>query len=315
MKKQFVNLLEEGDVVNDYYLAVRKDLRDTQSGSKFLGMVFRDRTGEIGAVLWNNAESIASRFELGDVVNVKGTVNSYQNRLQVRVDQVLPLKQDEYESTDLIYTPEDSKQASQEFIKRLQAIENEWLSALANSFIEDTSFMEGFSGSAAGKKWHHAFPGGLMQHCYEMARIAETVCELFPQVDRDLLLIGVFLHDIGKIHELSQGMYVDYTTEGKLVGHLQIGCNMANRKMDAIDGFPDGLRLEVQHLILSHHSEMELGSPVIPKTLEAIVLALIDNLDAQTDAFKRVIEEAKGKRQEWSDYLPLIQRQIWTKDQ
>ncbi len=314
MKKQFVNLLEEGDVVNDYYLAVRKDLRDTQSGGKFLGMVFRDKTGEIGAVLWNNAETIASHFDLGDVVNVRGTVNSYQNRLQVRVDQVLPLKQDEYDADDLVYTPEDTKHASEELIKQLKTVENPWLRKLVDAFIEDTAFMESFSSAAAGKKWHHAFPGGLMQHCYEMGRIAETVCELFPQIDRDLLLAGVFLHDIGKLHELSQGMYVDYTTEGKLVGHLQIGCNMANRKMDAIEGFPENLRMEIQHLILSHHSELELGSPVVPKTLEAIALAHIDNLDAQTDAFRRVIEETTGKRQEWSDYIALISRQIWTKN-
>lgn len=313
MKKQFVNLLEEGDVVNDYYLAVRKDLRDTQSGGKFLGMVFRDKTGEIGAVLWNNAETIASHFDLGDVVNVRGTVNSYQNRLQVRVDQVLPLKQNEYDPDDLVYTPEDSKHASEEFIKQLKTVENPWLRKLVDAFIEDTAFMEGFSLAAAGKKWHHAFPGGLMRHCYEMGRIAQTVCELFPQIDRDLLLAGVLLHDIGKLHELSQGIYVDYTTEGKLVGHLQIGCNMANRKMDAIEGFPENLRMEIQHLILSHHSELDLGSPVVPKTLEAIALAHIDNLDAQTDAFRRVIEETTGKRQEWSEYIALISRQIWTK--
>ena len=313
MKKQFVNLLEEGDVVNDYYLAVRKDLRDTQSGGKFLGMVFRDKTGEIGAVLWNNAEGIASRFELGDVVNVRGTVNSYQNRLQVRVDQILPLKKDEFDTADLVYTPEDTRQASETFIKQLQSIENTWLRKLVDAFLEDTGFMEKFHAGAAGKKWHHAFPGGLMQHCFEMGRIAETVCELFTEIDRDLLLTGVFLHDIGKVHELSEGMYVDYTTEGKLVGHLQIGCTLANRKMDAIDGFPENLRMEILHLILSHHSELELGSPVVPKTLEAIALAHIDNLDAQTDAFRGVVKETKGKRQEWSDYLPLINRQIWTK--
>ena len=314
MKKQFVNLLEEGDVVNDYYLAVRKDLRDTQSGGKFLGMVFRDKTGEIGAVLWNNAEAIASRFELGDVVNVRGTVNTYQNRLQVRVDQVLPLKQDEYETSDLVYTPDDAEGASRKLIEELATVENPWLRGLIDAFLNDAAFMERFNLTAAGKKWHHAFPGGLVQHCYEMARIAGTLCELFPEIDRDLLLTGVFLHDIGKLHELSQGMYVDYTTEGKLVGHLQIGCTMANRKMDAIEGFPEELRMQILHLILSHHSELELGSPVVPKTLEAIVLALIDNLDAQADAFRGVIGETKGKRQEWSDYIALIGRQIWAKE-
>lgn len=314
MKKQFVNLLEEGDVVNDYYLATRKDLRDTQSGGKFLGMVFRDKTGEIGGVLWNNAESIASRFELGDVVNVRATVNNYQNRLQLRVDQVVALKDDEFDPADLVYAPEDTSGAAEKFVEIVRSVSEDHLKQLVESFLEDDEFMAAFNGAAAGKKWHHAFPGGLVQHCYEMARVAETMCELFPEIDRDLLLTGIFLHDIGKLHEMSHGVFVDYTTHGKLVGHLQIGCNMANRAMDAIEGFPETLQIQIQHLILSHHSELEQGSPVVPKTLEAIVLAHIDNLDAQADAFRRVVQETKGKRQEWSEYITMISRQIWAGD-
>lgn len=313
MKNQFVATLEEGDVVNDYYVAVRKDLRDTQSGGKFLGMVFKDKSGEIGGVMWNNAVSIAQLFELGDVVNVRATVNTYQNRLQLRVDQVLPLKQDEYDPADLVFTPEDRADAMAKFRAILDTVENKWLKAVIDAFLSDVPFMEKLAGAGAGKRWHHAYPGGLIQHCYEMAEIAETMCRLFPTLDRDLLMTGVFVHDIGKVEELSQGIYVDYTTPGKLVGHLQLGCNMVNRKIDTMEGFPEQLRMELLHLILSHHGEQEMGSPVVPKSLEAIVLAHIDNLDAQTDAFKRVIEDATTKGQEWSDYQNLISRQIWTK--
>ncbi len=205
MKKQFVNLLEEGDVVNDYYLATRKDLRDTQSGNKFLGMVFRDKTGDIGGVLWNNAESIAGRFELGDVVNVRGTVNSYQNRLQVRVDQVLPLKEDEYDLADLVYSAGDVTEYLEKFSEIMHTIEDAMLKQLVDAFLDDGVFMQAFNAAAAGKKWHHAFPGGLLKHCYEMTRIAETMCELFPEVKRDLLMTGIFVHDIGKLREMSHG--------------------------------------------------------------------------------------------------------------
>ena len=151
-------------------------------------------------------------------------------------------------------------------------------------------------------------------HCYEMARVAETMCELFPRLDRDLLMVGIFLHDIGKVQELSQGMYIDYTTAGKLLGHLEMGCAIANKKMDAIEGFPDVLRMQINHMILSHHGEMEMGSPVVPKTLEAIVLSHIDNLDAQANAFDNVIEANKSKGQEWSEYIGMIDRQIWNRD-
>jgi 3'-5' exoribonuclease len=127
MKKQFVNLLQEGDVLNDYFIAVRKDLRNTQSGGKFLGMSFRDKTGEVGGVLWNNAEAMAARFELGDVVNVRGTVSTYQSRLQVRVDQVLPLKDGDYEPADLMYLPEESGDGVRAFVEVIQTVKDPWI--------------------------------------------------------------------------------------------------------------------------------------------------------------------------------------------
>ena len=314
MKKQFAADLQDGDVINDYFVATRKDLRDTQSGGKFLGMVFKDRTGEIGGVMWNNAVSVSSLFEVGDVVNVRATVNTYQGRLQLRVDQVLPLKDDEFETEDLVFTPEDTTNISDAFVKILQSIETPILKELIDSCLADEALMEKYTACAAGKKWHHAFRGGLVLHCYEMARIAETMCELFPKLNRDLLLTGIFFHDIGKIDELSQGMHIDYTTVGKLLGHLEIGSAIANKKMDAIEDFPEELRMQILHMILSHHGELEMGSPVVPKTLEAIVLAHIDNLDAQANAFDNVIAANHSKGQEWSEYIGMIDRQIWNKD-
>ncbi|MCH7960665.1 MAG: HD domain-containing protein [Candidatus Hydrogenedentes bacterium] len=313
MKKQFVNTLEEGDVVNDYYVATRRDLRDTQSGGKFLGLVLKDRTGEIGGVLWHNAAAVAAKFSAGDVVNVRGTVNTYQSRLQLRVDQVYPLRAGEYETDDLVARTENTSETLKEYTTLLETIENPWLKKLIDSFLSDAEFLAKFEGASAGKRWHHAAAGGLLRHCYEMARIAETVGTLFPDLDRDLLQAGIFVHDMGKIEELSQGMHVDYTTVGKLVGHLQIGCLILTERINRIEEFPESLRLELLHLILSHHGEMEMGSPVVPKTLEAIVLSKIDDLDAQADAFVRVIGETRQKNQEWSDYITLIERQIWSK--
>lgn len=314
MKKQFVQDLQEGDIVNDYFVAVRKDLRDTQTGGKFLGLVFKDRTGEVGGVLWNNAQAISSLFELGDVVNVRGTVNSYQNRLQVRVDQVLPLKEDEYDTRDLVFVGGGGPEIMGKFTEALRTVKNPWLKKLIDAFLSDAEFVERFTKAAAGKRWHHAYQGGLVQHCYEMTRVAEVMCELFPNIDRDLLLAGILVHDVGKLEELRHDLFVDYTTAGKLVGHLQLGCIMVDQKIQQIEGFPESLKLQLFHLILSHHGEHQFGSPVVPKTVEAVVLYLIDNLDAQADAYTRVVDEAKSKRQEWSDYINLIDRQIWTKD-
>ena len=313
MKKQFVTMLQEGDVINDYFLAARKDLREQSSGGKFLGMVFKDRTGEIGGILWNNAVAISRLFDTGDVVNVRGSVTSYQDRLQIRVDQVLPLKETEYSREDLLVMAENSEESVAKFRAILETVKDESLSRLVKLFLDDEDFMKRFSEAAAGKRWHHAYRGGLVRHCYEVAKIALCMCELFPDVDRDLLLAGVFLHDIGKLDEMSQDLLVDYTTAGKLLGHLEISAEMVRKKIDAIPDFPDTLRMHLLHCILSHHGELVNGSPVVPKTLEAILLYHCDNLDAQADAISRIIKESRDKRQEWSEYLQLIDRQIWAK--
>lgn len=314
MKRQFVETLQEGDRINDYFIAIRKDLRDQRNGGKFLGMVFKDKSGEIGGILWNDAASVSKLFELGDVVNVKGSVTSYQGRLQIRVDQVLPLRDGEYDLSDLSYVPEALDQTVAEFVAILRTVKNEWLAKLVDSFLSDEGFMKDFAEAAAGKKWHHAYTGGLAQHCLELARLGEALCEVFPQVDRDMLLTGVLVHDVGKIAEMSHGIYVDYTTPGKLLGHLVIGADMVQERIRAIEGFPETLRLQVLHCILSHHGELVNGSPVVPKTVEAMALHHLDNLGAQLDAFSRIVDEAKVRGQDWSEYIGLIERPIWTKE-
>ena len=313
MKRQFVASLQEGDTVNDYFLAVRKDVRDQSNGGKFLGMVFKDRTGEVGGILWTNAVAVARLFEVGDVVNVRGTISSYQERLQIRVDQVVPIKETEYDPADLVIAAENAEDMLEQFRALLDTIKDEWLSKLVHAFLDDAEFMRRFAQSAAVKRWHHAYLGGLVRHCYEVARLALAVCELFPAINKDLLLAGVFLHDIGKIEEMSQDLLVDYTTAGKLIGHVGLTAQMVGRKMDQIEGFPETLRLHVHHCILSHHGELINGSPVVPKTIEALVLFHCDNLDAQADAITRTIKETRDKNVEWSDFLPLIERQIWAK--
>jgi 3'-5' exoribonuclease len=313
MKRQFVESLQEGDVVNDYFVAARKELRDQQRGGKFLGLLFKDRTGEIGGILWNNAAGVARMFELGDVVNVRGTVTSYQDRLQIRVEQVLPLRGGEYSSEDLVFVPQNTGEVFERLKRVLATVQNEWLRRLIDAFLSDADFVERFTTAGAGKKWHHAYRGGLVQHCDELARLATAACDVFPQVDRDLLLTAVFVHDIGKIEEMTHGLTTEYTTPGKLIGHLVIGAEMVQRRIERIDGFPESLRLQLLHCLLSHHGELINASPVVPKTLEALVLYHLDNLDAQADAFTRIIQETRDKGQAWSEFIPLIDRQIWTK--
>jgi len=314
MKTHFVNTLQEGDIISDIFIATRNDLRTKQDGGKFLGMVFKDRTGEIGGIMWNNASDVSRQFSVGDVVSVKGKVNAYQGRLQLQVEQVLPLKDGEYDVADLVYTPDNAQEDMDALRTIFGTLSNPWINRLIDAFWGDAEFVAQFTNAAAAKKWHHEYRGGLARHTYEMCRIAETMCELYPDLNRDILIASVFLHDIGKIHEMSHELVVDYTTPGRLLGHVQIGADMASEKMTAIEGFPEGLRLQLLHCILSHHGELQYGSPVVPKTLEAIVLHHIDNLDAQAAAYARIARETREKGQGWSDYMPLIDRMIWTKE-
>lgn len=313
MKTQFVDMLQEGVRVNDCFLAAHKDLRTQSNGAKFLGMVFRDRTGDIGGILWNNAAAVAKLFEPGDVVNVRGTVATYQDRLQVRVEQVLPMREGEFDPADLVRAADDGSAYVDKLRELLAEVTNPFLRQLIDAFWNDGAFLERFSEAAAGKKWHHAYRGGLVRHCYEVGRIALSVCELFPSIDRELVLAAVFFHDVGKIDEMSHDLLVEYTTAGKLLGHLAQGTDLVSQRIRGIEGFPETLRLQLLHCILAHHGELVNGSPVVPKTIEAMVLYHCDNLDAQVDALNEVIKETTAKGQAWSEYLPLIARQVWTK--
>lgn len=313
MKRQFVNTLQDGDTVNDYFVAVRKDLRTKQDGGKFLGTVFRDKTGEVGGILFSGAVDVARLFEIGDVVHVRGRAASYQGRLQVKIDSLSPLKECDYDRADLVIMPADVAGDLEQLYNALSVVTQPHLRKLIDAFWEDKDFLEAFSTAAAAKKWHHEFRGGLVRHCYEMTCIAETMCVLFPELDRDLLLTAVLLHDIGKVDEMTHDLHVDYTDAGKLVGHLQIGVDLAQEKIRAIDGFPNELRLHLVHCILSHHGSLENGSPILPKTLEATVLHHIDNLDAQASAISRIARDTREKGLVWSEFIPLIDRVIWTK--
>ena len=313
MKNQYIGKLQDGDTVNDYFVAARKDLRDKRDGGKFLGMVFKDRTGEMGGVQWRGAMETAALFEVGDVVNVRGKVSTYQDRLQLQVEQVLPLRDSEYNLDDLIDQTKGSPEDVPALKQILDTIAHPHLKQLIELYFEDASFMARFKTAVAAKKWHHEYQGGLARHCYEMARIAETMCELYPDLNRDLLLAGVFLHDLGKLDEMTHGLFTDYTRDGRLLGHLQIGCDMLNERIRQIEGFPEDLRVELMHLVLSHHGDLQFGSPVRPMTLEGIVLHHIDNLDAQAAAITRVVKECREQNKEWSDYLPLIERVIYAR--
>ena len=225
---------------------------------------------------------------------------------------MLPLRDEEYDLADLVFEPDGVDEWWAQFTELLNSVQNPYLKQLVDAYLDDMTFVERFKGAAAGKRWHHGYRGGLLQHCLEMARLADATCRIWPSVDRDLLFVAVLVHDIGKLDELTDDLYVEYTTEGKLVGHLTQGALDVAKRIEGISNFPDKLRMHILHCIMSHHGSRENGSPVEPRSLEAMALHHIDNLGAQLNATERIAGEAKQQGKIWSDYQPLIGREIWT---
>ena len=312
MKKQFVNMLQDGDALNDYFVVARKDLLQSRDGNKYLRLLLKDKTGEITAVAWDRAQELASRFQLGDVVHIRGTVNAYRGEPQINLRDIFPLKQTEYALEDIVKSSEDVRADLRYLKEMLETVKDPHLRRLLDSFWEDNDFVARLTTAAAGKRWHHEYRGGLVRHCYEMCRIAEVMCELYTEINRDLLLTSIFLHDLGKLYEMNHGTVVDYTTPGKLLGHIYQGAELLWEKLRAIPNFPETLRTHLMHCLLAHHGELENGSPVVPKTLEAFVLHLIDNLDSQTAALARITRELRDEGKEWSDRIDLIGRAVWS---
>lgn len=311
MAKQFIADLKDRDMINSQFMVFEKQLRDFKNKpGKFLNLVIGDKTGQMEAKIWDNGEEIALRLKEGDVVLLKGKIESYNDKLQLKVDNLQYV--DDYDTGDFL--PKTSKDVDKlfDYIKSIN-IQNHYLKSLLDSFLNDQEFVISFKKSPAAKSLHHAYLGGLVEHTYEVIKICEVVCELFPQIDRDLLFTGAILHDIGKIEELTWTKAIDYTDEGRLIGHVVMGERIISERTATIEGFPKELKMRMTHLFLSHHGKYEWGSPKMPMTLEACTLHYAENLDAQVNRFIQVIE--KGKNKTWADYDKLLERHIYIGEQ
>jgi 3'-5' exoribonuclease len=310
MKQTFVTDLVPGQTIDDIFVIVSKRLKNYTQGA-FLSLVLGDRSGCANAVLWDNAEALDREIKEGDLVRVAGFVGAYNNAPQIRVDQVERRSRREVDIADFVETLADPESVERRLRQVLSTIEDPWLTKLVDAFFSDDAFLARVRISSAAQNWHHAFRGGLLKHTTELVELAACVAPNYPDVRRDFLLIGAFLHDIGKVYELDTDWTIDYSTIGRMLGHIVLGNQMALDRMREIPGFPAEHRMLVQHMILSHQGELEFASPVVPKTLEAILLHYLDDMNAKAEAFQRVIRETRDRGQEWSDYQRLIARQIW----
>ena len=312
---KYISELKKDDEIVSIYRIASKRMQVSKDGKKFLLLTLSDKTGVIRAIDWHNAELNDNKVSVGDVVKVEGKIVIFENRLQLNISKnsmLRVLDESEYDHERFIETSKrDIEKMYQELVGIIKNIKNKYLkSLLERIFVQDRNFLELFLKAPAAVSIHHVYKGGLLEHTLDVVEVCSKVAEKYSEViDSDLLITGAILHDIGKAYEYeitSSGINV--TDKGELLGHISIGVNIVERVVKEIKGFPEELLIEVKHMILSHHGEFEWGSPVLPKTPEALVLHMIDNLDAKISQFLRLTE--KGEPGGWSEYDRRLGRRI-----
>jgi len=297
----------EDETVKDCYLVKQKRLGTTRKGDPFLSLTLADRTGEMEGRVWEGAERLSSLFHEGEIIEVEGSISSYRGQIQITISDLKILKSDLDPDIFIESGPKDISGMMQSLRAIIRGVKNVHLRALNDSFLSDRQFVSLFRKAPAAKNFHHGYLGGLLEHTLSVCRMAGQVAEHYPELDRDLLITGAFLHDTGKIRELKFGLKIDYSNEGRLIGHVVLSTMMVDEKLRVIKNFPRELAVRLKHLILSHHGSYEFGSPKRPKFLEAFALHLIDDLDAKINGLGRYMERDR-KEGEWTEFNRMFER-------
>jgi len=312
-KTTFVNRIKEGQPVEDIFMVKDMGRAETRSGKPYLTLTLMDRTGEIGARLWENADKFVGACEPGSLVQASGQAQAYRGILQLKIDKVLPVDK---KAADIELFLQASKKNIAEMAREIttmaHSVREVFCRKLLLAFLADSSFFAEFQQAPAAKSMHHAYLGGLLEHTLAVAHLAGQVADSYPTLDRDLLMTGALLHDIGKTREFSYETFpFEYTVRGRLVGHLVIGVEMVQDKIKTIPGFPEDLATRLQHLLLSHHGRYEFGSPALPMLSEAFVLNFLDDLDAKLNFLNRLEEQAPGPGYQWTDFQRTLERFLY----
>jgi 3'-5' exoribonuclease len=317
MPRRYITQLGERENIDEVFLASEKQLRTNRNGNLYLQMRLGDKTGSINAMLWNASDNVYSAFDNGDYLRIRGTTQFHNGNLQVilqKFDVVDPKTVDEADFTTLGVA--DVDRLAGRLQQLLRGMRNVHLRELAEAFLMDEDFMNRFSSAPAGVKNHHAYRGGLLDHVVSLMELCSIVAPRYQDVDADLLLMGAFLHDMGKIDELTYERDLGYSDEGQLIGHVVIAVGILTDKIREAEKlsneeFPRDLKLRLQHMIVSHHGEYEFGAPKLPMTLEAVALHYLDNLDAKLFSLGQLIRDDVNTDSNWTPFQANLQRKLY----
>jgi len=313
MKDFFIHdcALQENKVITSTFVVVSKQVKPKKSGEPYLALTLGDRTGQLESKMWDNVEEVLNAFEQDDFLKVKGLINKYKNRFQLTIHKLRRLGDSEIDYSD--YLPKTTKNVDelwQTLVNYVAGFEEPHLKALIQAFMADPEIAQAYRNAPAAKTLHHAYIGGLLDHVVSLFRACDLICRNYPQVNRDLVLAGAFLHDVGKIHELTYNRSFSYSTRGQLLGHMIIELEMLQAKLMFIPDFPAELKTLLEHLIISHHGEYEFGSPKLPMFPEALLLHYMDDLDSKMESMRALFEREGDSENPWTSYSPSLGRPL-----
>lgn len=312
MLKQFVNELQDKDKVSSLFLAKEKKIMHDKKGNSYISLRLSDKTGFVEARVWDNVQAVENTFQSGDLINVKGVVQIYQERKQIVVHKIIPVPQENIDwSNFIVESAQDPEDMFQQLSEIVNNMESNYLRPLLQATLSDSTIKELLIKAPAAKVIHHARKGGLIEHILSLCHLSKKVCAHYPQLNNDIIIFAAIYHDIAKIWELGvSNEGVKYTTEGQLIGHLVMGVELFEKKSSQILNFPGELKTICKHMLVAHHGKLENGSPKVPMILEAHVLWSLDDLDSRIDAIGALLTTTKDNTG-WSSYSTTMERHFY----
>lgn len=309
MERKDISDFALDDHIEQFFAVRRKDIRDFTRG-RFVSLELGDCSGRVGGVMWEPDQFVLNDLTEGMVVKVRGIVGEYQNKTQLNIQKVRLAKPDEYKLEEILPHSDQSREERQARLFALRdRISDEHIRALVDDFFNDEQFLDSFLNAAAGKLWHHATVGGLSEHSANVTELALRAAEGYPMLNKDFLIFGGIFHDAGKISAYHLGAMIDYSDEGRLVGHICLVDEWICTRARKIDDFPPELLTQLRHMILSHHGELQYAAPVVPQIPEAFVLYYCDEIDSKLGAMERIANRQDGHG--WSPYVKLLERFLY----
>ncbi|MEO8098684.1 MAG: HD domain-containing protein [Acidobacteriota bacterium] len=315
MKSPYINELQPNHNIEAVFLVAHKEIRQKKTGEPYLSLTFVDRSGDLEAKMWDNAAEAIPTFEQNDFVRVKGATQVFQNKLQFTVHKLRPVPESEVDLGDFLRASKrDRPEMLRELLAYVSGMTNPHLKGLVEGLFANPAVAQAYRDAPAAKSVHHAWIGGLIEHVLSLCALAKMTASHYANIDPDLLLTGVILHDIGKIHELEFARAIRYGDQGQLLGHIQIGMQMVAEQARQMPDFPPRLLDLVLHMVLSHHGQLEYGSPKLPVFPEALLLHLLDNMDSKMETMRAMIDNDRLIEGTWTLYNSALERTVLKKD-